>query len=88
MVGFYGKVSTHNGKIPTYSSIQQKVDTFPPEWVDTLDRNQWILPSGINGEFGVEYALCEKALEALQKAREWPLRDEEYCFTNPETKQP
>ena len=32
--------------------------------------------------------LCEKALEALQKAREWPLRDEEYCFVNPETKQP
>ncbi len=28
MIGFYGKVSILNGKVPTCSSIQQKVDTF------------------------------------------------------------
>ncbi len=32
--------------------------------------------------------LCEKALEALRKAREWLLRDREYVFINPDTKKP
>ncbi len=51
-----GKVPTHCSKVPTYSRLIEKVGTFPPEKVGTLDRNQRGLSPGITGDFGLEYA--------------------------------